>query len=88
MDWMDYANGHQKPRTEKKSRRIGYFCLALALVLTIVLVCSILKEPRRYRNLVFFDAIVLLFFGALAQLMKKKKPLQSPFGCSFICSCR
>ena len=76
MDWMDYANGHQKPRTEKKSRRIGYFCLALALVLTIVLVCSILKEPRRYRNLVFFDAIVLLFFGALAQLMKKKKPLQ------------
>ena len=76
MDWMDYANGHRKPGSEKKSRRIGCICLALALVLTVVLICSVLKEPRRYRNLVFFDAIVLLLFGALAQLTKKKKPLQ------------
>ena len=76
MDWMDYANGHQKPRSEKKSRRIGCVCLTLALVLTVVLICSVLKEPRRYRNLVFFDAVVLLLFGALAQLTKRTKPLQ------------
>ena len=76
MDWMDYANGHQKPRSEKKSRRIGWICLTLAVALTVVLIGSVLKEPRRYRNLVFLDAIVLLLFGALAQLTKKKKPLQ------------
>ena len=65
---MDYTNRLQKSSLERKNRRIGYICLGLAAVLTIALVCSFLKEPRRYRNLVFFDAIVMLLFGAIAQL--------------------
>lgn len=50
---MDYTNRLQKSSLERKNRRTGYICLGLAAVLTIVLVCSFLKEPRRYRNLVF-----------------------------------
>ena len=73
---MDYTNRLQKSSLERKNRRIGYICLGLTAVLTIVLVCSFLKEPRRYRNLVFFDAIVMLLFGAMAQLTQRKKPLQ------------
>lgn len=73
---MDYTNRLQKSSLERKNRRIGYICLGLVAVLTIVLVYSFLKEPRRYRNLVFFDAIVMLLFGAMAQLTQRKKPLQ------------
>ena len=73
---MESANTRQQSEQERKNRRIGYICLALALVLTVLLVCSFMTEPRRYRNLIFFDAIVLLLLGALAQLTKKKKPLQ------------
>lgn len=36
---MDYTNRLQKSSLERKNRRIGYICLGLAAVLTIVLVC-------------------------------------------------
>ena len=65
---MDYINRLQKSSLERKNRRIDYIGLGLVLALKIELICSFLKETLRYRNLVFFDAIVMLLFGAMAQL--------------------
>lgn len=76
MDWMDYMKGKRKPTDAQKSRRIGCVCLICALILLGVMIESVLKEPRRYRNLVFLDAVILLLFGALAQLTKEKRPLR------------